>query len=169
MDQEIFAYLCGCYACQRHEAANHKSGILTSIIPSFLGEVRPADLVILLVQRSNKYLLLVIEYLSRWTVTIPLPIMGSEAITSALLYEDIFKFGAPRRLITENGSKPNFTSNEIDGKTTENETLHNKCGTSTNGRFSRKTKQDHQVCYGRIRRSEPNHMGRQATICHVRL
>jgi transposase InsO family protein len=34
--------------------------------------------------------------------------MGSEAITSALLYEDIFKFGAPRRLITENGS--NLTS-----------------------------------------------------------
>jgi hypothetical protein len=34
---------------------------------------------------------------------------------------------------TDNGKwvKPNFSSNEIDGKTTENETLHNKCGTST--------------------------------------
>lgn len=34
---------------------------------------------------------------------------------------------------TDNGKwvKPNFSSNEIDGKTTENETLHNQCGTST--------------------------------------
>lgn len=108
MDQEIFTYVCSCYACQRYKAANHKSGILTSIIPSFLGEVWPADLIILPIQLSNKYLFLVIENLSRWAVTIPLPIMYSEAITSALLYEDIFKFGAPRRLITENGS--NLTS-----------------------------------------------------------
>lgn len=92
---------------------------------------------------------------------------GQRSYSISTAVRSRFQVWSPTK--TDNGKwvKPNFRSNEIDGKTTENETLHNKCGTSTNGRFSRKTKQDHQDCSGRIRRSGHNHMGRQATICHV--
>lgn len=48
------------------------------------------------------------ECLIGWMVAAPLPTMDSETLTSVLLFKVDFRFGTPRRLITDNGS--NLTS-----------------------------------------------------------
>lgn len=45
-------------------------------------------------QRGNRYYLVAMEYLSRWAVTVPLPVMDTETPATALLYEVVLKFGS---------------------------------------------------------------------------
>ena len=48
------------------------------------------------------------EYLSRWAITAALPSFDSDHVSQVLLFEVVLKHGAPRRLITDNGT--NFVS-----------------------------------------------------------
>jgi hypothetical protein len=57
---------------------------------------------------GNMYLFVIMEYLTRWVVVAPLPIIDSETLASVMLVEVLFKFGTPNRLIADNGS--NLTS-----------------------------------------------------------
>jgi hypothetical protein len=81
-----------------------------------VGEIWAADLAILPeMQKGSRYILVVMEYLTRWAVTVALPPMESEVIATVLLYEVVLKFGTPKRLITENGS--NLTSDVMNTMT----------------------------------------------------
>ncbi|CEP11526.1 hypothetical protein [Parasitella parasitica] len=53
---------------------------------------------------GNRYLLVMCEYLSKWTITVALPSYDTDHIAQALLYELVLKFSVPTRLITDNGS-----------------------------------------------------------------
>lgn len=78
---------------------------MKNIVPSKLGEIWAADIAMLpLSTLGNRYLLVISEYLSKWTVTVALPSYDTDHIAQALLYEVVLKFGVPLRLITDNGS-----------------------------------------------------------------
>jgi predicted aspartyl protease len=100
MNQDIAKYVSECSPCQRFKAANQKVGELNPITPSFVGEIWAADIAILPEsRRGNKYMFVIMEYLTRWVVAASLPITDSETLASVLLFEVVFKFGTPRRLI----------------------------------------------------------------------
>jgi hypothetical protein len=112
MNEDIANYIRCCSFCQRFKSTNTNVGELTPITPSFVGEIWAADIAILPEsQRVNRFLFLMMEYLTRWTVAVALPITDSETLATVLLFEVVFKFGTPRRLITDNGT--NLTSGKL--------------------------------------------------------
>lgn len=90
-------------------SVNGSSRLTPRFTPTFVGEIWAADIAILPEsQQGNPFLFVMMEYLTRWTVAVALPITDSETLATVLLFEVVFKFGTPRRLITDNGS--NLTS-----------------------------------------------------------
>ncbi|KAG1046854.1 hypothetical protein G6F43_010677 [Rhizopus delemar] len=82
------------------------------ILPSKLGEIWAADIAILpLSRKGNRYLLVIMEYLSKWVFTAALPSFDSDHVAQVLLFEVVLKIGLPERLITDNGA--NFISDAM--------------------------------------------------------
>lgn len=126
IDQEVADYVKSSDKCQRFKAANSKVGELRSITRNFVGEIWAADIAILPEsQRGNKYLFVIMEYLTRWAITVPLLVMDSEILKiAAPLYEVVLKFGTPGRIITDNGT--NLTSYVMENLTKKRQIRHAK-------------------------------------------
>ncbi|OBZ81348.1 hypothetical protein A0J61_10603 [Choanephora cucurbitarum] len=72
-------------------------------------EVWAADIAYMpLSSRNNRYLLMFMDYMTKWVVTTALPSCETSAIANVMLYSKVLTFGAPKRFITDNGK--NFIS-----------------------------------------------------------
>ena len=70
-----------------------------------VGDIWALDIVVLNeIIRKNKYLLILIEYLSKWAITVVLLSFDSDHVANVLLFKVILKYSTPSRLITDNGS-----------------------------------------------------------------
>src|SRR6478735_479132 len=54
------------------------------------------------------YMLVFMEYLTKWVITVPLPQFDTNAIVNVLIYSIILVHGTPQKFITDNGT--NFIS-----------------------------------------------------------
>jgi hypothetical protein len=106
MVEDVRRWIQSCNECQRYKIRNDSTvPPMKPIIPSRLGEIWALDIAMLPLSASgNRYLLVMAEYLSKWTITVALPSYDTTHIAQALLYELVLKFGVPSRLITDNGS-----------------------------------------------------------------
>ncbi|OBZ80935.1 Transposon Ty3-I Gag-Pol polyprotein, partial [Choanephora cucurbitarum] len=75
------------------------------ICPNYLGEIWAADIAVLSKsKKGNRYLLVFMEYLSKWLITAAIPSLDTDQVVQVLLFEVVLKLGVPARLITDNGS-----------------------------------------------------------------
>lgn len=102
-----------CVTCQIFKTdTRNTTPTLKSITPNYVGEIWAADIAILpTTKRGNSYILVFMEYLTKWAITAALPSFDSNHVAQVLLYEIVLKLGIMRRLITDNGS--NFVSDAM--------------------------------------------------------
>ncbi|KAG1060573.1 hypothetical protein G6F65_015066 [Rhizopus arrhizus] len=107
--KDTIDYVKGCERCQIHKMPTHKYRELKSIQVSLPGEIWAADIAYMpLSTRGNKYILVFMEYLTKWVITVPLPQFDTNAIVNVLIYAIILVNGTPQKFITDNGT--NFIS-----------------------------------------------------------
>ncbi|KAG0753256.1 hypothetical protein G6F22_021529 [Rhizopus arrhizus] len=107
MKEDIKLWIQHCEKCQRFKTRTTSSvAPLKPIVPTRLGEIWAADIAILPISsKGNRYMLVMMEYLSKWVVTVALPSFDSDHVAQAILYEIVLKIGLPERLITDNGNQ----------------------------------------------------------------
>ncbi|KAL0143615.1 hypothetical protein V8B55DRAFT_1432906 [Mucor lusitanicus] len=92
MDKDVEQWVKHCEACQRRKVRTESTAPeLKPITPAYLHK------------KGNRYVVVFMEYLSKWAVTAALPSFDTDHIVPVLLYEVVLKFGVPARLITDNG------------------------------------------------------------------
>ena len=109
--RDVDNYIRTCPKCQTMKSKpNRNIPIHAMPIPSypfemiavdFKGPINTSD--------PNKYILVFIDYFTRWAITIPTSSTTSEVIANALIEHVITKFGAPKKLLSDRGT--NFLSN----------------------------------------------------------
>lgn len=89
MRDDIDRWVNSCEACQRFKPGNNKiQPPLTPILPSQAGEIWAADVAIFpRTHRGNQYVMVFMEYLTRWAATAALPSFDSHHTAQVLLYE----------------------------------------------------------------------------------
>ena len=104
--QDVETWVKHCEACQRRKVRTESTAVpLKSILPSYLGEIWASDVAVLTESKQgNKYLLVFMEYLSKWVVTAALPSFDTDHVVPILLFEEVLKLGVSAKLITDNGS-----------------------------------------------------------------
>lgn len=104
--KDVKNWVKSCDACQRYKIRTDSTvAPMRNIVHSRVGEIWAADIAMLpLSTLGNRYLLVISEYLTKWTVTIALPSYDTNHIAQALLYEVVLKFGVPLKLITDNAA-----------------------------------------------------------------
>lgn len=104
--QDVIQWVKHCQGCQRFKIrTDSQIPPMQSITPSFLGEIWAADIAVLPESRNKKrYVLVLMEYLSKWAVTAALDSFDTDHILQVLLYKVVLKVSLPSRLITDNGS-----------------------------------------------------------------
>lgn len=112
MHQDVIQFVAHCLPCRMHKTPTHKYKRLTSIEVSRPGEMWAADVAFLPLSNSkNRYLLVFMEYLTKWVVTAALPSFDSNSIANVLLYSIILIHGHVERFLTDNGK--NFIAEAI--------------------------------------------------------
>jgi hypothetical protein len=106
MRQDIDEWCRSCDTCQKYNVTNKNTvAPMEPIQPQYAGQIWACDLATLIqTERGNKYMIVFTEYLTKWTVSIALPSTESNRVAQILIFEIIFKFGTPTRLITGNGA-----------------------------------------------------------------
>ncbi|CEP09327.1 hypothetical protein, partial, partial [Parasitella parasitica] len=89
MMDDIKQWIRTCDECQRYKIRNDSAvPPMKPIVPSRVGEIWALDIAMLpLSTAGNRYLLVMCEYLSKWTITVALPSYDTDHIAQALLYE----------------------------------------------------------------------------------
>ncbi|KAG0930503.1 hypothetical protein G6F57_011821 [Rhizopus arrhizus] len=110
MVEDVKEYIRTCPACQIYKVRNDSIvAPMKPILPRYTGDIWAADIAELLKSNNgNTYMLVLVEYLSKWAITVALPSFSTDHVAQVLLYDVVLKFGVPSRLITDNGS--NFVS-----------------------------------------------------------
>lgn len=113
MIDDIKNWIQACNKCQLYKTdTRNTSPPLMSITPTFVGEIWAADIAVLpLTRRKNSYILVIMEYLTKWAITAVLPSFDSDHVAQIILFEVVLKFGIIRRSITDNGT--NFISDAM--------------------------------------------------------
>lgn len=111
MFQDIVQHIGECQSCQMNKARRQKP-----TLPQ--GHIRPADAPFELVSmdyvgpwdmiRDYRYLLVSIDHFTGWVIAIPTSRNDTGTAVSILLNEIIYKYGCPKRLLTDQG--PAFES-----------------------------------------------------------
>ncbi|KAG0758386.1 hypothetical protein G6F17_010803 [Rhizopus arrhizus] len=106
MHEDVNRWVKSCEGCQRFKVRSDiKRPPMKPITPSFVGEVWATDIAVLPESHTGeKYLLVFMEYLTKWVVAVPLRSFETSSIVQVLLYEVVLKYGLPRRLISDNGA-----------------------------------------------------------------
>lgn len=114
MRRDIQNYVKNCTACQRYKASNQKPpGLIQTPVMQQRFEVLAIDLFGPLPPgpQDEKWILIVEDTTSRWIELFPLKQATADACGWTLLYEFCFRYGLPRRIISDNGTQ--FTSQVI--------------------------------------------------------
>lgn len=112
MKKFITDYIKTCQECQKYKSLNLKpAGLLKTPVYSQRGEILSIDLFGPLVESEEgyKHILVVEDTCTKWFELFPLKIANSEACAKILISEYLFRFGLPRRIISDNGVQ--FVSN----------------------------------------------------------
>lgn len=109
MRNDIFEYVKQCMKCKKIKTPTHKYQKLTSIEVGQPVHTWAADIAFLrLSHRGNKYLLVFMDYFTKWTVTAALPSFDTDAVANVMICSIILVFDCPSKFITDNGK--NFVS-----------------------------------------------------------
>ncbi|CEP07117.1 hypothetical protein [Parasitella parasitica] len=75
------------------------------ITPTRIGEIWATDIAVFTESKQgNRFVLVIMEYLSKWAVTCALKSYDTDSIAQVLLYDVVLKYGLPSRIISDNGS-----------------------------------------------------------------
>ncbi|CEP13093.1 hypothetical protein [Parasitella parasitica] len=86
---------------KRHQAASNKANNQSKLH----GEVWATEIAVLPESHTGeRYLLVIMEYVTKLVVAVPLRSFNTSSIVHFLLYEVVLKYSLPARLITENGT-----------------------------------------------------------------
>ena len=108
MYRTIKTYIASCLPCQTCKVSRQKpSGFLQPIEPpsgvfdlvglDFLGPLQRTP-------AGNRYILVCTDYLSKWAITQAVPDCTAETAARFLVERLIFQYGAPKKLLTDQGS-----------------------------------------------------------------
>ncbi|CEP13480.1 hypothetical protein [Parasitella parasitica] len=112
MREDVELRVKSCEGCQKFKVcSDNKRPPTKPITPNFVGEIWATDIAVLPESyKGERYLLVFMEYLTKWVVSVPLRSFDTSLIVQALLYEVVLKYGLPTRLISDNGT--NYISEE---------------------------------------------------------
>lgn len=108
MRREVSEYVKTCTACQRYKAANQKPpGLLQTPVMQRRFEIIAIDLFGPLPAgpADEKWIFIIEDTASRWVELFPLVNATSEACGWTLVNEVFFRYGLPRRLLSDNGTQ----------------------------------------------------------------
>ncbi|KAK2370658.1 hypothetical protein QL285_083688 [Trifolium repens] len=101
-------YAKGCQECQRHSGIQHvPASELHSIVKPWpfrgwaldlIGEIKSAS------SKNQRYILVGIDYFTKWIEAIPLPNVDQEAVIGFIQNHIIYRFGIPETITTDQGS-----------------------------------------------------------------
>ena len=74
-------------------------------------------------RRNNRYLLTIIDFLTRYAIALPLKDQTADAVVRALVEQVFTKYGVPEVIISDRGT--NFTSDKMSALTRELAIRHN--------------------------------------------
>ena len=95
-----------CLSCQRSKVIRHTvPPIGEFIVPQKRFEHINLDLVTLPLSNGYKYLLTIVDRLSRWPQAIPIPDMTTETVADAFAHGWVATFGVPATITTDRGSQ----------------------------------------------------------------
>ncbi|SAL97625.1 hypothetical protein [Absidia glauca] len=87
---------------QRYHGTSHETNSSTLL---YTGGIWASDIAsIPLSKKGNRYILVFMEYLSKWVIAVALPGCTTDIVAQVLMFEVVLKMGVPNRLITDNGS-----------------------------------------------------------------
>jgi hypothetical protein len=106
MKEDVKEYIKCCHECQVFKIRTDSTvPPMKPILPRYVGDIWAMDVAELPEAKSgNKYILVFMEYLTKWAITIPLASVTTGRVVEVLLYEISLKFGVPSRLLSDNGS-----------------------------------------------------------------
>ncbi|KAK2442753.1 protein NYNRIN [Trifolium repens] len=108
MLKDCIEFAKGCQECQRHSGIQHvPASELHSIVKPWpfrgwalglIGEIKPAS------SKNQRYILVGIDYFTKWIEAIPLPNVDQEAVINFIQNYIIYRFGIPETITTDQGS-----------------------------------------------------------------
>ncbi|KAK2416116.1 protein NYNRIN [Trifolium repens] len=108
MLKDCIEYAKGCQECQRHSGIQHvPASELHSIVKPWpfrgwaidlIGEIKPAS------SKNQRYILVGIDYFTKWIEAIPLPNVDQEAVINIIQNHIIYRFGIPETITSDQGS-----------------------------------------------------------------
>ncbi|CEP17539.1 hypothetical protein [Parasitella parasitica] len=112
MNADVKNYVSKCVECQKLNCKAQKYKNLQSIQVGAPRDRWAADIAYLPTTKGGRrYLLVMMEYLTKWVITVPLVSAAAYAIENALTFEIILEFGNPKELLTDNDT--NFISETV--------------------------------------------------------
>lgn len=106
MRKYVAEYVKKCVPCQKYKATNLKpAGLLQTPVQAQRFEVMAIDLFgpLPTSEQGNRWILIVEDTATKWVELFALPDATASACAKALIEEVIFRYGVPRRLISDNG------------------------------------------------------------------
>ena len=103
MRTTIAAYIKQCQSCQQIKPPHSNDGLLQPITVSKPFELVRWDLIdpFPKSQAGNKYILVISEYLTRWTKTATIPDARAMTIATKLMERIVFPHGCPTRILSD--------------------------------------------------------------------
>lgn len=109
MNADLSEYVKSCLKCKKFKTPTHKYQEMTSIKVGGPCEVWAADIAFLPPStKNNRYLLVCMEYLTKWVIAVPLSELTADVVANVLLYQIVLIHGTPMKFFTDNGT--NFIS-----------------------------------------------------------
>ena len=119
MHTTIATYIKQCHSCQQIKPPHSNDGLLQSITISEPFELIGWDIIgpFPESQAGNKYILVISEYLTRWTETAAIPDARAVTIATKLMERIIFPHGCPARILPNQG--PQFSGEVLQALATQ--------------------------------------------------
>jgi hypothetical protein len=111
MASEVKEFCRTCRTCQLRNTSRKRSGYLEPMpIPKAKWQIIGMDIVGRLPKTNagNKFVLVIVDYASRWPEAVPMPDQEATTIAKAFINKWIARWGVPETVVTDQGT--NFTS-----------------------------------------------------------
>ena len=119
MRTTIATYIKQCHSCQQIKPPHSNDGLFQPITVSEPFELIGWDIIgpFPESQAGNKYILVISEYLTRWTETAAIPDARAITIATKLMERIIFPHGCPTRILSDQG--PQFSGEVLQALATQ--------------------------------------------------